>query len=140
MTSADSTESAREAIVAIIHDAGRFLWIKRGPGVVRPGFWTPPTGTVEAGESHAEAVVREMAEELAIEVRPIRPVWQAVTEGAEFSLHYWLTAVEAGTPRIASPEVADVAWVDAEEIHELSPTFDTHLRFIDEIWPTLGPA
>lgn len=131
-------EPTPQAIVAVIHDEGRFLWIKRGPDVVRPGYWTPPTGTVEAGETLAGAVVREMAEELAIGVRPIRSVWQATTEGAEFMLHFWLTAIESGTPRIASPEVADLRWVDADDIHGLTPTFPTHLRFIDEIWPALG--
>lgn len=128
----------RQAIVAVIGDGDRLLWIKRGPGAVRPGYWTPPTGTVERGESAEEAVVREMAEELGIVVRPIRSVWQCPTEGAGFLLDWWLTELESGEPRPASDEVAELRWVTAVEIHELSPTFASHLTFVDEVWPTLA--
>ena len=130
----------RRAVVAVINEAGRLLWIKRGPDVVKPGYWAPPTGAVEPGESPEEAVVREMAEELGIVVRPIRPVWQCPTEGAGYMLEWWLTEIEDGEPRPTSAEVAEMRWVTPEQIHELTPTFPAHLEFIDEVWPTVSAS
>lgn len=130
-------EPPRDGIVAVIHRDGRFLWIKRGPGAVMPGYWAPPSGGVEEGEGPAETVVREMAEELGIEVRALRPVWRCPTEDGGYMLEWWLTEIVSGEPRAADEEVAAVCWVSAEEIHQLAPTFASHMHFIDEVWPTL---
>lgn len=128
----------RRGVVAVIHSAGKFLWIRRGPDVVKPGYWMPPSGSIEPGETAKETIVREMAEELGLAVRPIRQVWQCRTEDAGFMLDWWLTEIEDGEPRTVDGEVAEIRWVTAEEIHELSPTFASHLKFIDDVWPTLG--
>ena len=133
-----TARTPRHAVVAVIHDDGRFLWIKRGPDVPRPGYWMPPSGSIEPGESAAEAVVREMAEELDIEVRPIREVWQCPTEDAGYTLEWWLTEIVSGEAKAANAEVADLRWVTRDEIGELSPTFAAHLRFIDDVWPRVA--
>lgn len=45
---------------------GRFLFLQRGQGRYLGGYWDIPGGTVEAGESPAEAAVRECVEEAAL--------------------------------------------------------------------------
>ena len=102
-----------------------------------PGYWTPPSGGVEEGEEPADTVVREMAEELDIEVRAVRKMWECPTEDGSYNLEWWLTDIVSGEPRPAEPEVAEVRWVTAGEIHDLSPTFADDLRFIDEVWPAV---
>jgi NADH pyrophosphatase NudC (nudix superfamily) len=92
---------------------------------------------VDPGEAPAETVVREMAEELGIEVRAIRRVWRCPTEDGGYMLEWWLTEIVSGVPRPESDEVAEARWVTPEEIHDLSPTFADDVRFIDEVWPTL---
>jgi NADH pyrophosphatase NudC (nudix superfamily) len=92
---------------------------------------------VEDGEMPADTVVREMAEELDVAVRPIRSVWQCPTEDGAYDLEWWLAEIVDGEPRCAEPEVVDLRWVSPEEIHALSPTFSDDVRFIDEVWPTL---
>src|ERR1700721_828235 len=55
---------------AVIKDGqGRLLLIKRGhePGA---GLWSLPGGRIEAGETDAEALVREMLEETGLQVEP----------------------------------------------------------------------
>jgi ADP-ribose pyrophosphatase YjhB (NUDIX family) len=54
---------------AVVHDAaGRLLLIRRAHDPGR-GLWSLPGGRVEAGESVAEAVEREVREETGLDVR-----------------------------------------------------------------------
>jgi 8-oxo-dGTP diphosphatase len=63
-----------EVAAAVIHDAaGRFLLAQRPPGKAFEGYWEFPGGKVEAGESAADAMRRELHEELGIEVDAVCP-------------------------------------------------------------------
>ena len=77
-----------------------------------------------------------MREELDIEVRAVRSLWQCPTPDGNYDLDWWETEIVSGEPRCAEPEIAELRWVTAEEIHQLSPTFPDDLRFINDIWPT----
>ena len=58
-----------EVVCGVIEDdAGRFLACLRPAGKHLGGFWEFPGGKVEAGESPEAALVRELLEELGIEV------------------------------------------------------------------------
>ena len=80
------------------------------------GGWEFPGGKVEPGESEADAVVRELREELAVSVRAVRPVGTA-TEG-EVELRLWLVAPVSGTPT-AGPDHRAVRWVGADELDDV---------------------
>jgi 8-oxo-dGTP diphosphatase len=55
---------------AIIERDSRFLITKRQPGVHLEGYWEFPGGKCEPGETLAACVVRELREELDVEVQP----------------------------------------------------------------------
>jgi 8-oxo-dGTP diphosphatase len=58
-----------EVAAAVIHDAaGRFLLAQRPPDKAFEGYWEFPGGKVEPGESAADAMCRELHEELGIHV------------------------------------------------------------------------
>lgn len=57
---------------------GRVLACRRGPAQARAGLWELPGGKVDRGESDAEALRRELAEELGVEVEVGRCLGEAV--------------------------------------------------------------
>ena len=101
---------------AVVHDErGRLLLVRRGHAP-SAGLWSVPGGRVEAGESEAEAVVREVAEETGLRVRPDR-VLGAVRvpgDGVVFTVTDWVCSLaEPGQRPVAGDDAADVAFVDA---------------------------
>ncbi|MBN2327832.1 MAG: A/G-specific adenine glycosylase [Candidatus Omnitrophica bacterium] len=55
-----------EVVAAAIYKRGRFLLGKRPPGGMLGGLWEFPGGKVEAGETHEQALKREIMEEMGI--------------------------------------------------------------------------
>lgn len=53
-------------VAAVIERRGRYLLAQRPVGKAHGGLWEFPGGKVEAGESQAVALARELAEELAL--------------------------------------------------------------------------
>jgi 8-oxo-dGTP diphosphatase len=60
-----------EVAVGVLFDAhGQFLLTLRPADKVYAGYWEFPGGKLEAGETVEQALMRELREELGIEVRP----------------------------------------------------------------------
>ncbi|MDR0478293.1 MAG: NUDIX domain-containing protein [Burkholderiaceae bacterium] len=60
-----------EVAVGVLFDAhGQFLLTSRPTGKVYAGYWEFPGGKLEAGETVEQALIRELREELGIEVPP----------------------------------------------------------------------
>ncbi|MCX7175950.1 MAG: Nudix family hydrolase [Proteobacteria bacterium] len=79
------------AAAVIIRDDGAFLLGRRPPGGVYAGFWEFPGGKVEAGETPAQALSRELQEELGINVESAYPwiVREFIYEHAHVRLHFF---------------------------------------------------
>jgi len=82
--------------------------------------------------------VREVAEELGLSATPLRKVWECPTDGADFTLHWWLVDVETNDVRLDPAEVAEVRWVTADEFLEMEPTFEGDREFFRRVLPVLG--
>ncbi len=107
------------------------LLIRRGhdPGA---GLWSVPGGRVEAGETDADALVREMAEETGLVVDP-GPLVGRVRRGPYLISDYRCSVV-GGTLR-AGDDAADARWCDAATLAEL-PLVDGLLATLRE-WDAL---
>ncbi|MDR1062481.1 MAG: Nudix family hydrolase [Azoarcus sp.] len=99
----------------IVRGDGRFLLGQRAPGTFYPGYWEFPGGKVEVGESPAEALRRELREELDIGVESFYPwiVRAHEYEHASVSLHFFEVIRWRG--EIRSHVHAALAWVAADE-------------------------
>jgi 8-oxo-dGTP diphosphatase len=125
---------------AIVHDAGsRLLVIRRGhpPG---EGLWSLPGGRVEAGESDAEAVVRELAEETGLRVEAGRLVGRVERPGPgglTYDIYDYAATVTGGT-LVAGDDASDARWAAPEELRGL-PTTDGLLDALAD-WGVLPPS
>ena len=82
------TTKPTEVVVAVAFDKdGRFLMTSRPEGKVYAGYWEFPGGKVEAGETLEEALVREMKEELGVQVTDCREVCSTVFTYPHASVH-----------------------------------------------------
>ena len=102
--------------VAVRREDGKWLMVRRSKNVGSPLKICFPGGTVEAGESQEEAVVREMKEELGLTVRPIKRVWKHVFPDKPLTLWGWIAEMENGSKlTVNEEEIAEVFWMDAGE-------------------------
>jgi 8-oxo-dGTP pyrophosphatase MutT (NUDIX family) len=127
----------RDAIVAVLRRDHRVLVILRGPTARRPGYWAPPSGKVEPGESQAETLVREVEEEVGLKAAPLAKVWESHTDDGCFRLHWWTADVEAGEVVMQPGEVSDARWVTVPEYLALEPTFREDRVFFEQVWPEI---
>ena len=113
---------------AVVLHEGRVLLVRRGKEPLR-GRWLIPGGTVELGETLAEAVVREVQEETGVTVRPreVMLVFDRIERnGDTVRYHYvvidYLCDYVAGQPRAGSDAEA-VALVAGDELggYDLPP-------------------
>jgi 8-oxo-dGTP diphosphatase len=115
------------ASVAVLRD-GRVLVAARGRGTMA-GRYSLPGGLVEAGETLAEAAVRELREEVGVEAEVIGFLDHAEViqrdEDARVRHHFVICAHVArwisGEPQ-PSDEALDVRWVTQDELAGLPTT------------------
>ncbi len=127
-------------MILLLRADGRLLFVRRAAGAPRAGFWSPPSGRIEPGETPAQAVRREAREELGIEVEPVAEVWQSRTDDGRFLLRWWLARSPEANPRISSAEVAELAWILPGELATLSPHFAEHREVLAGIGARLLPS
>jgi 8-oxo-dGTP pyrophosphatase MutT (NUDIX family) len=83
-----------------------------------PGVWVFPKGHLEAGESHADAALREAEEEAGISgtvVGPVGPTLAFQSGDERVAVEYYLVHLTADAP---SPEGRQKAWLSLDEALE----------------------
>jgi 8-oxo-dGTP diphosphatase len=118
------------AAAVIIRPDGEFLLAQRPPGKVYAGYWEFPGGKIERGEPASAALMRELHEELGIEVTRACP-WIAreyTYPHAHVRLNFFRVLGWGGEPR--SREGQALKWLrhDGIGVHPLLPANGPVLR------------
>lgn len=111
----------RQIIVvgAVLVRDGRILAARRGEEMALPGMWEFPGGKIEPGETHQEALARELSEELLCEAEVGEHV-ETTTFEYDFgivTLSTYLCTLISGEPHVT--EHAEIRWLRPDELDDV---------------------
>ena len=109
-----------EVAAGVLRDARRRVLLARRPtGRRLAGLWEFPGGKIEPGEASADALARELAEELDIRIGPSRPLVSVRHEYPDQIVRLHLFEIHSfeGTPR--GVEGQRLRWVPVDELASL---------------------
>ncbi len=131
MNTPKPTTRRKRGVVGVIFRDSRLLIIRRSMSVAAPGKLCLPGGGIEMGESESEALVREMDEELAIAVEPIRLCWRSLTPWGT-NLAWWLADLDCQAMPTANPdEVAEIHWMTRQQVRASRGMLASLPTFVD---------
>lgn len=120
----------RRGVIGILARASTYLVIRRAPGIPLGGYWCFPGGHVESGETPRQAIMRELAEELGIDVVPTQRVG-SVRVDTQYVLAVWRVEQVGGELRVAKSEIAEARWWTPSEIRAMRPTLPSNERVLE---------
>lgn len=105
---------------AVIRRGGRILVVRKAPGTRHAGGWEFPGGKVEPGETPEQCLVREIAEELGIDVRVTGFLCESVYayDHATIRLLAYHTQWRAGDIRLTDHDA--MAWKTPSALTEMA--------------------
>lgn len=102
---------------------GALLVAQRERPAELAGLWELPGGKVSEGEADADALIRELREELGVEVTVGARLGQDVALGAAMTLRAYVVSLVSGSPHphdhralrwVGPDELEGLAWVPAD--------------------------
>jgi 8-oxo-dGTP diphosphatase len=107
---------------ALVYDRrGRLLLVRRAHEPGR-GLWSLPGGRVEQGETDHQALIREVAEETGLRVRPERfvgRVTRPAPSGAVYDIADYACELEGAERPVPATDADDARWVTAADYAQL---------------------
>ncbi len=119
-----------QGAIAVVRRADRFLVIQRAEDIRAGGLFCFPGGGLEPGEFSRQAVIRELVEELGVDINPIREVWECRTSWS-VDLTWWLAEMDSAAR--FQPEPNEVQWVGWKSLSEMKAEpkmLSSNLEFI----------
>ncbi|MFD5365971.1 (deoxy)nucleoside triphosphate pyrophosphohydrolase [Streptomyces sp. NPDC127103] len=111
-------------VAGALYDRGRLLAARRSAPVELAGRWELPGGKLEPGESPEAALVRELREELGVEVEPGERIPGEWPLKPGYVLCVWTARLLSGEPRpledhdalrwLTRSELDSVDWLDQD--------------------------
>ena len=134
-------------VIAGIRDGDhRLLMIRRAQNIWAAGKVCFPGGSMEVGETQEAALVREMQEELGIDVKPLCQVWRWESMDPEdpnarpgfvyplpLTLWGWEAQIISGDPTPHPDEIAEFRWMSEAEIAAHPDCLPTNCLFLEAL-------
>jgi 8-oxo-dGTP diphosphatase len=110
------TKPRLRVVAAALLDGSRVLIAERPAGKHMAGWWEFPGGKVASGETDADALVRELREELGVEARAQAEVMTLTHEYADrvIDLVLWSASILHGTP--SGLDGQNLKWVECRNL------------------------
>jgi 8-oxo-dGTP diphosphatase len=128
------------AACALIDADGRVLLTRRPPGKPMAGLWEFPGGKVEASESLEQSLIRELKEELDIDVQEacLAPLTFASHAYEDFHLLMPLYVCRRWDGIVAAQEGQEIKWVRPRQLKDypMPPADKPLIPFLVELIPT----
>lgn len=105
-------------VAAVIEHEGLVLACRRAGHKSLAGKWEFPGGKVEPGESDAEALGREILEELQIEIEVGQLVTSSHSSSPAIEMHSYFAKLKSGIP-MSSSDHDELRWLRVEELSAL---------------------
>jgi 8-oxo-dGTP diphosphatase len=105
---------------AVIIERDRVLLTQRKPGTHLAGLWEFPGGKIEPGEDPRDALVRELREEVGVDVR-VGAIFEVTFHRYDANsvlLLFFEATRPPGSPEPRALDVADVRWAALDELSE----------------------
>lgn len=111
------TKLVHVAVGVIVNTDGKILIAKRSLSAHQGGLWEFPGGKVDAGETIQQALVRELREELAIDVLASQPLIQIRHHYPDKSVLLDVQKITQFAGEPCGNEGQPVQWVDAQNLN-----------------------
>ena len=119
------------------NDPPRVLACRRVDPPQLAGLWEFPGGKVDPGESDREALVRELREELGVEVEPGERLGPEVPIRGTAVLRVYLARIRSGEPQLLDHD--EHRWLTADELDEV-PWIPVDEPIVDQLRVLLSRA
>lgn len=109
-----------EVVAAVIYDENNNFLIAKRKGGEFDGMWEFPGGKIEKGETHKQALIRELKEELSIDVKI-----ENFIKTIEYSYDTFYLIMHVYKTRIISKEIllnvhSDLKWINKNNIKNIN--------------------
>ncbi|WP_017380948.1 (deoxy)nucleoside triphosphate pyrophosphohydrolase [Paenisporosarcina sp. TG-14] len=107
-------------VAAVIHnEQNEILCALRSPVMALPNLWEFPGGKIEEGESHETALIREIQEELNIEIEVGENVEDTYFEYENFTIQLTSYFASINSGEMKATEHAELRWVTIDKLKDL---------------------
>jgi 8-oxo-dGTP diphosphatase len=105
---------------ALLLHEGKTLAAKRGPQMNMPGKWEFPGGKIEDGETPEQCLMRELREELSVEIAILRAMEPREYAYPNFAVRLYPFVAKITKGELTLREHAEIRWLYPWEMGDLN--------------------
>ncbi|MBQ6877281.1 MAG: (deoxy)nucleoside triphosphate pyrophosphohydrolase [Oscillospiraceae bacterium] len=105
-----------KVVAAVIEENGKFLLCKRGPGGNCPFLWEFPGGKIEPGETPEEAIIREIREELSVDIETFGIFCEYSFSYPEKDIYFYFIRAKILSGEIFPTFHTEIKWLSPAEL------------------------